>query len=214
MMFVSNLKSTARRPVTIIRSDEVQICRYDVRRKSFIGRTCNTGMTLWFRLAPPRIAAWRCHKAATKRRSHSLRLGDAQGYDAAMKSYLLPADELEYAVLSKLWDLGAASVRDVHGHIGEPEGLVYTTIAKVIDRLRGKGLIQRERHGKVFVYRARIAREEVQRARAHDAVGRLLGSAPHAAVAALVDAVDAVDPDLLDELERAVAAHRRSKRGA
>ena len=82
-----------------------------------------------------------------------------------MKSYRLPADALEYAVLSKLWELDAASVRDVHGHIGEPEGLVYTTIAKVIDRLRGKGLIQRERRGKAFVYRARIAREEVERAR-------------------------------------------------
>jgi hypothetical protein len=33
-------------------------------------------------------------------------------------------------------------------------------------------------------------------------------------VAALVDAVDAVDPKLLDELERAVAARRRLKRGA
>ena len=131
-----------------------------------------------------------------------------------MKSYRLPADDLEYAVLSKLWELDAASVRDVHGHIGEPEGLVYTTIAKVIDRLRGKGLIQRERRGKAFVYRARIAPEEVERARAEDAVGRLLGPTPHAAVAVLVDAVDAVDPKLLDELERAVAAHRRSKRGA
>jgi predicted transcriptional regulator len=91
---------------------------------------------------------------------------------------------------------------------------VYTTIAKVIDRLRGKGLIQRERHGKAFVYRARIAQETVERARAKAAVSRLLGPAPRAAVAALVDAVDAVDPKLLDELERAVAARRRSKRGA
>lgn len=131
-----------------------------------------------------------------------------------MESFLLPADELEYLVLAKLWDLGTASVRDVHALLGEPEGLVYTTIAKVIDRLRGKGLIQRERHGKAFVYRAKIAQEEVERARARHAVNRLLGAAPHAAVAALVDAVDAVDPKLLDELERAVAAHRRSKRGA
>jgi BlaI family transcriptional regulator, penicillinase repressor len=45
-------------------------------------------------------------------------------------------------------------------------------------------------------------------------VSRLLGPAPRAAMAALVDAVDAVNPQLLDELERAVAAHRRSKRGA
>jgi predicted transcriptional regulator len=130
-----------------------------------------------------------------------------------VQTFLLPADELEYLVLTKLWQLGTASVRDLHGQIDRPEGLVYTTIAKVIDRLRGKGLIQRERHGKAFVYRARVARESVERARAQDAISRLLGPAPRAAVAALVDAVDAVDPKLLDELERAVAAHRRSKRG-
>ena len=131
-----------------------------------------------------------------------------------MSSFQLPADALEYVVLTKLWELGTASVREVHGRVDTPDGLVYTTIAKVIDRLRGKGLIQRERHGKAFLYRARIAREEVERARARDAVSRLLGPAPRAAVAALVDAVDAVDPKLLDELERAVAARRRSKRGA
>jgi predicted transcriptional regulator len=130
-----------------------------------------------------------------------------------MQSFSLPADELEYVVLTKLWELGTASVRDVHARLDYPETVVYTTIAKVIDRLRGKGLLQRERHGKAFLYRARIARDTVERARAQAAVGRLLGPAPRAAVAALVDAVDAVDPKLLDELERAVAARRRSKRG-
>jgi predicted transcriptional regulator len=131
-----------------------------------------------------------------------------------MVSFQLPADELEYVVLTKLWELGAASVRDVHGVLSKPHGPVYTTIGKVIDRLYGKGLIQRERHGQAFVYRAKIPRTEVERARAQDAVSRLLGPAPRGAMAALVDAVDAVNPKLLDELERAVAAHRRSKRGA
>lgn len=130
-----------------------------------------------------------------------------------MQAFRLPADELEYAVLGQLWEFGTASVREIHGELGRREGLVYTTIAKVIDRLRGKGLIERERHGKAFVYRARIAPEEVERARAQDAVSRLLGPTPRAAVAALVDAVDAVDPRLLDELERAVSAHRRARRG-
>lgn len=130
-----------------------------------------------------------------------------------MSSFVLPADELEYAVLTKLWELDTASVRDVYVQLGEPR-LAYTTIAKVIDRLRGKGLIQRERHGKAFMYVARIPREKVERARAEHAVRRLLGPAPLAAVASLVDAVDAVDPELLNALERAVAAHRRAKRGA
>jgi predicted transcriptional regulator len=131
-----------------------------------------------------------------------------------MPTFRLPADELEYAVLAKLWELGAASVRELHEDLGGPAGLVYTTTAKVIDRLRSKGLVRRQRSGKAFVYRSAVAMEEVERARARDAVGRLLGTSPRAAVAALVDAVDAVDSQLLDELERAVLEHRREKRGA
>jgi predicted transcriptional regulator len=130
-----------------------------------------------------------------------------------MTSFVLPADELEYTVLAKLWELGTASVRELHEHLGEPSGRVYTTTAKVIDRLRAKGLIQRQRRGKAFVYRPRVARPDVESARAQQAVNRLLGATPHAAVAALVDAVEAFDPQLLDELERAVNARRRSKRG-
>src|SRR5579863_5311406 len=70
-----------------------------------------------------------------------------------MSSFQLPADALEYVVLTKLWELGTASVRDVHGVLGKPEGLVYTTIAKVIDRLHGKGLIQRERPSRRWLTR-------------------------------------------------------------
>jgi len=131
-----------------------------------------------------------------------------------MNSFRLPADELEYAVLAKLWELRTGSVRDLHEAWGKPAGLVYTTTAKVIERLRGKGLIERERQGRYFIYRAAIAASEVERARAVAAVSRLLGPRPHAAVAALVDAVDSADPQLLDELQRAVDAHRKSKHGA
>src|ERR1700716_2847728 len=131
-----------------------------------------------------------------------------------MKQFRLPADDLEYAVLAKLWELGVASVRELHEQLGQRERLVYTTTAKVVDRLREKGLIQRQRDGRAFIYRPRVAREEVESARARNAVSRLFGAAPHAAVAALVEAVDAVDPKLLDELERIVIARRRSKDGA
>jgi predicted transcriptional regulator len=129
-------------------------------------------------------------------------------------SFRLPADDLEYTVLAELWHLGAGSVRELHDRLGASKRLVYTTTAKVVDRLRQKGLIQRQRKGNAFVYRPRVAREEVERARARNAVTRLLGATPRAAVAALVEAVGEVDPQLLEELERAVAARRRSKHGA
>ncbi len=131
-----------------------------------------------------------------------------------MTRYRLPADDLEYAVLAKLWQLGSASVRELHERIGAPQDLVYTTTAKVIDRLREKGLVQRQRRGTAFVYRPRVARAEVERARARNALTRLLGPAPRAAVAALVEAVDDLDPALLSELEQAVAARKRTKDGA
>lgn len=130
-----------------------------------------------------------------------------------MTRYRLPADELEYAVLAKLWQLGTASVRELHEQLGVPQGLVYTTTAKVIDRLREKGLVQRQRKGTAFLYRPRVAREEIERARARNALSRLLGSTPRAAVAALVEAADDLDPTLLTELEQAVAARRRAKNG-
>jgi BlaI family penicillinase repressor len=133
-----------------------------------------------------------------------------------MKKFRLPSDDLEYDILAKLWEVGVGSVRELHEQLGQREGLVYTTTAKVVDRLREKGLIERQPRGRAFIYRPRVAREEVENARARKAVSRLFGAtpAPHAAVAALVDAVDAVDPKLLDELERIVIARRRSKDGA
>lgn len=130
-----------------------------------------------------------------------------------MKQIPLPGGDLEYAILAKLWELGTASARDIHGYVGEPAGLVYTTTAKVLDRLHDKGLVARVRKGKAFSYRAKIARDVVERARARTALSRLLGSRPHAAVAALVEAVESLDPDLLGELEKAVAARRRSQHG-
>ncbi|PMS14568.1 hypothetical protein C0Z18_31045 [Trinickia dabaoshanensis] len=130
-----------------------------------------------------------------------------------MNRYRLPADDLEYAALTVLWELGTASVRALHERLGAPAGRVYTTTAKVVDRLRDKGLITRERIAGGFVYRPAVDRLDVERARARQLVTRFLGSTPRAAVATLVDAVDEIDPVLLEELEQAIRAKRSRNDG-
>ena len=75
-----------------------------------------------------------------------------------MPDFRLPADDLEYAVLSALWERGVGSVRDLYEQVGAPAGLVYTTIAKVVDRLRDKGLVERSRSGAAFVYAPAVQR--------------------------------------------------------
>ena len=124
-----------------------------------------------------------------------------------------PGGALEYAVLAALWELGSASGRQVHERAGLADGLVYTTTAKVLDRLLAKRLVIRGRVGRSFVYRPAVAREIVDHQRTTTALSKLFGSEPRPAIATLVDAVESIDPDLLDELAR-VIRRRRSRRGA
>jgi predicted transcriptional regulator len=128
-----------------------------------------------------------------------------------MKQFRLPSDELEYDVLARLWELGMGSVRDLHEQLGQRERRALTMTATAVERLRKKGLIERQQSG---LYRPLVSREEVEVARARKGANKLLGAAPHAPIAALVDPADAVDPKLVDQLERWVSARRRWKDGA
>ncbi len=125
-----------------------------------------------------------------------------------------PGGKLEHAALRLLWEVGQASAPEIYARIGRPNRLVYTSIAKVLDRLHAKGLVSRERVGKAFVYRPLADRETVEREYAANALGRVLGSGPKPAIATLVDAIESLDPNLLDDLARAVNSRRRLRRGS
>ena len=73
--------------------------------------------------------------------------------------------------------------------------------------------VSRARKGMSFVYRARVARAVIDAARARAFLTRLLGSGPRSAVATLVDAVESLDPNLIDELAEVIASRRRLKNG-
>jgi BlaI family transcriptional regulator, penicillinase repressor len=120
------------------------------------------------------------------------------------------AGSLEYGVMAVLWELGAATTREVHERVGAPAGLAYTTIGTVLDRLHAKGCCSRLRVGKTFSYRPEIARELVDRTRARETITKLIGDDPVPAIACLVEAIEALDPELLGELARATAARRKA----
>lgn len=124
-----------------------------------------------------------------------------------------PIGNQERVVLQTVWQLGRCTVRQVFDVVGAPQGLAYTTIATALDRLHAKGLVARELDGKAFVYRAAPRKGTTQRAFAKDMVRKILGPGPSLAVATLVDAVEAIDPQLLERLAEEVA-RRRSRRGS
>ncbi|HEY1620566.1 MAG TPA: BlaI/MecI/CopY family transcriptional regulator [Streptosporangiaceae bacterium] len=73
--------------------------------------------------------------------------------------------ELERAVLAVLWDSPRpAAARDVLTALAARDGaqreLAVTTVLTVLDRLRRKGLVARERAGRAHLYRAAVSRED------------------------------------------------------
>ena len=123
----------------------------------------------------------------------------------------VPGGSLQYAVLVALWDAGPLSAREVHDRVGVPLKLVYTTTTKVLERLHSRGLVDRRRKNGVFLYRPGVERPIVDGARISRTLGGLLLEQPRPAMAALVEAIESIDPALLDELARAVESRRRSR---
>ncbi len=58
-----------------------------------------------------------------------------------------------------LWDRGRpATVREVAETLHDRE-LAYTTVMTVLDRLAGKGMVERDRAGRAWLYRPAASRE-------------------------------------------------------
>jgi predicted transcriptional regulator len=67
--------------------------------------------------------------------------------------------DLERAVMDVLWDRpGPATVREVCEAL-DGRDLAYTTVMTVLDRLAGKGMVERERAGRAWSYRPAAPRE-------------------------------------------------------
>lgn len=71
--------------------------------------------------------------------------------------------DLERAVLEVLWAHPdqALTVREVCEHVSQRREIAYTTAMTVLDRMAKKGLLEQERSGRAYTYRARSSRAEM-----------------------------------------------------
>jgi predicted transcriptional regulator len=117
---------------------------------------------------------------------------------------------LELQVMGVVWSHGESSVRDVVEKLDSR--LAYTTVMTTLDRLFKKGLLERRKLDRAFVYTASLSSQEWERRRAGDLVaGFLAGPQPaqELLLSSLVDAVGQHDAMLLDALEEKIHNKRR-----
>jgi len=123
----------------------------------------------------------------------------------------LPAlGSLELELMEILWARHDCSVRDVVAKLSRP--LAYTTVMTTLDRLYKKGLLDRRKFQRAFVYCPRLSRQDWERHRAGNLVAGFLAG-PHPSrdvlVSCFLDAVGTHDPALLDELEKKIRVRRK-----
>lgn len=139
---------------------------------------------------------------------------DKENRSRGSKPSALPGGELERSLLAALWARKQATVRELYEEVGVPRGIVYTTVAKVLDRLVDKGMVKRIRAGRAHLFQAVAERDETQRAIARGVIKKLAESGPRPAVAALVGALEDVSPELVQTLEAELRARKRRRNGS
>jgi BlaI family transcriptional regulator, penicillinase repressor len=83
---------------------------------------------------------------------------------------ILDLAPLELDCMNALWRLGEATVRDIHGALATTRPRAYTTIMTILDRLAQKGVVERQKSGRAWLYKANLSADQ---ARTH-AVARLV----------------------------------------
>ncbi|HLG94880.1 MAG TPA: BlaI/MecI/CopY family transcriptional regulator [Bryobacteraceae bacterium] len=117
---------------------------------------------------------------------------------------------LESEVMEIIWREGDSTVNHVASKISRP--LAYTTVMTTLDRLFKKGILERRKSDRAFVYSARISQREWEQQRTDRFIAGFLNqpkNSGQALISCLVDAVGEQDRALLDELEKTIRKKRR-----
>ena len=84
--------------------------------------------------------------------------------------------ETELAILQRLWEQGAATIRQLTDAVypggGTPK---YATVQKLLERLEEDGHVARDRRGTAHTFTAAIARDELIGRRLEDVAEKLCG---------------------------------------
>lgn len=132
-----------------------------------------------------------------------------RGFSRPSEAIIASLGKLENEVMNEVWRQREVSVRHIVDAFDDR--FAYTTLMTTLDRLYKKGLLNRCKSGKAFLYSPRFSPEELERGVTEDVISTLLDAGTESiepVLACIVDAVSERDLELLDELERLVQEKR------
>lgn len=110
----------------------------------------------------------------------------------------------ELALLRFVAERGSATVAEAVEGFGAARGLARSTVLTMMERLRAKGHLKRERVDRVYRYASPASAGELLRGAVHSFVEKTLDGSVSPFVSYLVESAEVTDAELA-ELERLVA---------
>ena len=116
--------------------------------------------------------------------------------------------DLQLRIMKVLWDREEATVSQVLDSLTNAPDLAYTTIATMLCKMEGRGLVAHRVEGRSFIYRAKLAEAVVSRSMADHLVDRLFEGSLTQAVSHLLSTRE-VSRDELTKLERLISERKK-----
>jgi BlaI family transcriptional regulator, penicillinase repressor len=86
----------------------------------------------------------------------------AAAHASSPRRSVLDLAPLELDCMNTLWPLGEATVREIRDGLASRRARAYTTIMTIMDRLARKGVVERRKTGRAYVYTPRLSAEEAR----------------------------------------------------
>ncbi|NES23937.1 MAG: CopY family transcriptional regulator [Symploca sp. SIO3E6] len=120
---------------------------------------------------------------------------------------------LETEILQIVWELGSATVKDVHQRIlADPNReLAYTSVTTVLRRLTQKGWLSCDQKERAFTWKPRLSSQEAQVIQAHEQLNRFLAVGNPDIVAAFADSLDNASLEQIEAIALRLKAVRQAR---
>lgn len=120
---------------------------------------------------------------------------------------------LETEILNIVWELGTASVKDVHERIlADPDReLSYASVTTVLNRLTQKGWLACDKSDRSFSWRPLISCQEASALQAYEQLQRFLAIGNPDIVAAFADSLDQASLEQINAIAEKLQALRQAK---
>ena len=118
------------------------------------------------------------------------------------------AAELE--ILTVLWSIGPATVREVYDVISRRRPVQYSTVLKFMQIMAEKGLVRRDEKRRAHIYKASRARERTQQQLAGDLLERAFSGSAKALLLGALAARKTTNEEL-NEMRKLLDEYRKGK---